>query len=71
MPIACRFFNKSIDEKFCSFKRGFLRCMEVEEEKPQRGREGGSNDLMSMLLAGFDLGGRRAAEGPVGQNQQS
>eukprot|EP00931_Biecheleriopsis_adriatica_P057387 TRINITY_DN34032_c0_g1_i1.p1 TRINITY_DN34032_c0_g1~~TRINITY_DN34032_c0_g1_i1.p1 ORF type:complete len:831 (-),score=236.30 TRINITY_DN34032_c0_g1_i1:94-2586(-) len=28
------FFNGSIRDKFRSFKRGFLRCMEVEEEKP-------------------------------------
>jgi hypothetical protein len=28
------FFNESIHEKFSSFKLGFLRCMEVEEDAP-------------------------------------
>jgi len=28
------FFNQSIHEKFSSFKFGFLRCMEVEEDAP-------------------------------------
>jgi len=28
------FFNDSVREKFRSFKRGFLRCMEIEDDKP-------------------------------------
>jgi hypothetical protein len=30
------FFNQSIYDKFCSFKRGFLRCFEVDEDKSPR-----------------------------------
>eukprot|EP00928_Gymnodinium_smaydae_P011294 TRINITY_DN14186_c0_g2_i1.p1 TRINITY_DN14186_c0_g2~~TRINITY_DN14186_c0_g2_i1.p1 ORF type:complete len:916 (+),score=214.72 TRINITY_DN14186_c0_g2_i1:75-2822(+) len=43
------FFNKSIQDKFQSFKRGFLRCMEVEEEKPRR-QQGPHADILSMLF---------------------
>eukprot|EP00929_Paragymnodinium_shiwhaense_P025350 TRINITY_DN15354_c0_g1_i1.p1 TRINITY_DN15354_c0_g1~~TRINITY_DN15354_c0_g1_i1.p1 ORF type:complete len:941 (+),score=279.73 TRINITY_DN15354_c0_g1_i1:98-2920(+) len=46
------FFNKSIDEKFRSFKKGFLRCMEVEEkpEDKRPSQRGNPNDLFNMLL---------------------
>jgi len=45
------FINKSIHDKFCSFKKGFLRCMEVEEEKPLRGREGDDTSTTSQRPA--------------------
>merc|ERR1711920_1202835 len=45
------FFNKSVAEKFASFKKGFLRCMEVEDEKPPRQtRDGvGPESMLGML----------------------
>jgi len=65
--------NKSIFDKFRSFKKGFMRTMEVEEEKsrgPSRSPmlgptpEGaGASDLMSMLLGGGAAIGWQGAAG--------
>lgn len=52
------FFNKSIEDKFASFKKGFLRSMEVEDEDKAAS---GASDPLSMLLG--SAGGRGPSAG--------